>query len=409
MINYSRNALLCICLFLAFDACTAQRSQERVEVGAEVLLKNHLDELKGKRVGLAMNPTARVNGVHMLDTLMSLGVNITALFAAEHGFRGDVTAGEEIKDGVDLQTGLPVFSLYGQTKRPTREMLEKVDVILFDMQDVGARFYTYNVTLGYIIEEATKYGKQVWILDRPNPAGGDYVSGWVLEENFTSFVGAYPIPMAHGMTLGELMKMAIGEQWIQVGDESLVKVIEMKNWTRSMKWNNTGLEWVPPSPNLPTFEHAYVYLGTVLFEGTNVSEGRGTEDPFLTIGAPDTGYENDWTSMVSEIFGIEIDTLHITPRDIPGKSMNPKLEGQIVKAVSINVPDFNQLDPVYLGTTLLSEFQKNTPSFEVNRFLNNLAGVDLVDAISTGRAMPSWDNQIKEFKNRRAPYLIYSN
>src|SRR5699024_177258 len=175
--------LLAVCVF----ACQSFSSSDssKVKVGAEVLLEEHLDELEGKRVGLVMNPTARVEGAPMLDTLL----------AAEHGFRGDAGAGETIENGVDQATGLPVFSLYGETRKPTSEMLSKVDLLLFDMQDVGARFYTYNVTMGNVIEAAAAEDVPVWVLDRPNPAGGNYISGWMMQDEHRSFVGAYPIPM----------------------------------------------------------------------------------------------------------------------------------------------------------------------------------------------------------------------
>ena len=163
-------------------------------------------------------------------------------------------------------------------------MLEEIDVLLFDMQDVGARFYTYNSTMKYVIEAAAEQGIEVWILDRPNPLGGDYVAGWVLEPEYNSFVGTYPIPIAHGLTLGELAQMALGEDWYETDAKVNLRVIPMSGWQREMKWNDTQLEWVPPSPNLPTFEHAYAYIGTCFFEGTTLSEGRGTEHPFLMMG-----------------------------------------------------------------------------------------------------------------------------
>ena len=247
-----------------------------VKTGGELLISSHLQELEGKRVGLVMNPTAVVNGVHMLDTLMTLDVEITALFAPEHGFRGEAGAGEKIEDGVDQQTGLPVYSLYGDSRKPTPEMLEGIDILLFDMQDVGARFYTYHATMGLVIEAAADAGIPVWILDRPNPLGGDYVSGWIRDDEFSSFVGPYPIPVAHGMTLGELAGMMAGEGWLETDSDPILRVIEMDGWNRSMLWPATELPWIAPSPNLPTFEHAYVYLGTCLIEGTSLSEGRGT-------------------------------------------------------------------------------------------------------------------------------------
>src|SRR5699024_1550251 len=191
-------------------------------------------------------------------------------------------------NGVDQASGLPVFSLYGDTKKPTPKMLQQVDLLLFDMQGVGARFYTYISTLGLVLEAAAESNIPIWILDRPNPAGGQMIAGWLMREKHRSFVGAYPIPMVHGLTIGELAKMMIGEHWIDFNKSPNLRIIKMKNWKRSTQWPETGLPWIPPSPNLPTFEHAFAYLGTVLFEGTTISEGRGSADPFLTVGSPST-------------------------------------------------------------------------------------------------------------------------
>ncbi|MEX0823422.1 MAG: DUF1343 domain-containing protein, partial [Balneolaceae bacterium] len=281
-------------LLLAVGACfftvscshgdrTSESAQQNkiVRTGAEILISDHLDELDGKRMGLVMNPTARIGTTHVLDTLLALDANITALFAPEHGFRGEAGAGEKIEDGTDQASGLPVFSLYGDTRKPTPEMMNAVDILIFDMQDVGARFYTYISTLGLVLEAASESGTPVWILDRPNPLGGNYVSGWVLEEEFKSFVGAYPIPIAHGLTMGELGLMIAGEGWMDFENKPELRVIKMNGWSRNMIWPDTGLPWVSPSPNLARFDQAFIYPGMVYFEGTTLSEGRGTEDPFL--------------------------------------------------------------------------------------------------------------------------------
>ncbi|MDX1591155.1 MAG: DUF1343 domain-containing protein, partial [Balneolaceae bacterium] len=242
-----------------------------VKTGAQMLIEDHLSDLQGKRVGLVMNPSSRIGDTHMLDTLLTLDVNVTALFAPEHGFRGEAGAGDRIEDGIDMATGLPVYSLYGANRKPTSDMLTDVDLILFDIQDVGARFYTYISTLGLVMEAAAENDEEIWVLDRPNPLGGNYVSGWVLEEEFESFVGAYPIPVTHGLTMGEMARMIAGEEWVNFESEPQLRVISMEGWSRSMKWPDTGLEWIPPSPNLPTYEHAFIYPGTVYFEGTNLS------------------------------------------------------------------------------------------------------------------------------------------
>lgn len=381
----------------------AQENNKKVRVGAEMLIQNHLEELRGKRIGLVMNPTARVKNVHMLDTLLSLDVNITVLFAPEHGFRGDAGAGEIIEDGVDKETGLTVYSLYGSNKSPTKEMMSQVDILLFDMQDVGARFYTYNSTMKYIIEASTKYDKEVWILDRPNPAGGNYVAGWVLEDEFSSFVGTYPIPIAHGLTLGELALMAIGEDWFSTDKNPKVRIIGMEGWKREMKWAETGLEWIAPSPNLPTAEHAYVYLGTCLFEGTSLSEGRGTESPFLTIGSPSTHIDISDLKEISKMYNVGIDTLTFTPRSIQGKSLNPKHQDKKNYGVRIsNTKELN--DPVRFGLDLLHLAMKNSKEAEYKSYIFKLAGSKKVLEDST---LTSWGYEFETFLKKRNQYLMY--
>lgn len=380
-----------------------------VKTGGGQLISNHLQELKGKRVGLVMNPTAVVDDVHMLDTLMALNVEIEALFAPEHGFRGEAGAGEKIEDGVDQQTGLPVYSLYGNSRKPTPEMIEGIDLLLFDMQDVGARFYTYHATMGLVIEAAADAGIPIWILDRPNPLGGDYVSGWIREDKFSSFVGPYPIPVAHGMTLGELAQMMVGEGWLETEADPIVRVIEMEGWDRSMLWPATDLPWIAPSPNLPTFEHAFVYLGTCLIEGTSLSEGRGTESPFLTLGSPQTEIsEEDINQMNSRIPGATITPVEFTPREITGVALNPKHEGVPSSGIRIQVDDYKTYQPFENGLIILSELMKHTPSAQTSDFLYKLAGTEEIDKILSGELHPdNADFNLGAFKSGREQYLIY--
>lgn len=391
------------------DEMTAEETEPaKVRTGAEMLIENYLDELEGHRVGLVMNPTARIGNTHMLDTLMALDVNITALFAPEHGFRGEAGAGEKIEDGVDQQTGLPVFSLYGDTRKPTSEMLEEVDLLIFDMQDVGARFYTYNATMGLVIEAAADAGVPVWILDRPNPAGGEIVSGWMMEEEYQSFVGAYPIPVAHGLTLGELAQMAVGEGWLDTEAQPDVRVIEMEGWTRDMKWPETGLEWVAPSPNLPTFDHAYLYLGTVYFEGTSLSEGRGTDDPFLTMGAPNTDLSNEDLEKLENISeSFQINQTEFTPVSIPGVAISPKHQDAVCRGVKINVEDYD-FDPVKAGLEIFATLVQATPDYETRDFIYKLAGSTEIDRLMSGElSVDELDFQLDDFREKREPYLLY--
>ena len=383
------------------------RQNQPVMTGAEVLIEYHLDELEELRVGLVMNPTARIGETHMLDTLLAREVNVTALFAPEHGFRGEAGAGERIEDGVDQATGLPVFSLYGETRKPTEEMLYEVDILLFDMQDVGARFYTYNATLGLVLEAAAEHDVPVWVLDRPNPIGGEYISGWILEPEFESFVGMYPIPVAHGMTLGELGGMVIGENWIDFEYPPDYRVIEMKGWQREMLWPETGLEWFPPSPNLPTFEHAYVYLGTCFIEGTTLSEGRGTDNPFLLLGSPGTEFDEfDLEQLQADLLGIEIEKVQFTPESIPGKALNPKHEGEECTGIRIRVTDYDYLDPVDAGLRIMAFLMRHSPDAETNDFLYRLAGTKEIDQFINGSNI-YWDFNTEPFKGQRQAYLLY--
>lgn len=391
-------------------ACSSPPNSAKVITGAEVLVNDHLPEIEDRRIGLVMNPTARINNTHMLDTLLTKGVNITALFAPEHGFRGEAGAGEVIEDGEDQATGLPVFSLYGENRKPTAEMLDEVDLLLFDMQDVGARFYTYYATLGLILEAAADHGVAVWVLDRPNPAGGEYISGWMIQEEYQSFVGPYPMPMAHGMTMGELAKMMIGEEWLDTERKPELKVIKMDGWERSMKWPDTELSWFPPSPNLPTFEHAFLYLGTVLFEGTDISEGRGTDDPFLTIGSPDTDIDAKSLDEFREKYPtIRIERTEFVPESMPGKAPEPKLEGERSSGLSLSVINYEKLDPVAFGIDLLRLVNSHTPEMELKSYLNNLSGINLTEQLDELPEYPSddWDQQVSQFKEQRRPYLLY--
>jgi len=272
------------------------------------------------------------------------------------------------------------------------------------MQDVAAHFYTFNTTLGLLIKAAANAGIRVWILDRPIPAGGNYVAGWTLQKKYRSFVGAYPIPMAYGMTMGELAKMIVGEHWLKTKKKPKIRVIKMKGWKRSMKWPDTGLKWQPPSPNLPHFQNAYVYLGTVLFEATNISEGRGTPEPFLTIGAPKTNLsEKDLKNLRQQFPAISIDTTTFTPHSIPGKSLHPEYEGKVCHGVKLHVNNINKFDPLTFGVALLRVMLRATPGAHTTNYIYKLTGSAAIDSLQ-----PSWQQDVKKFRSERKKYLIYN-
>ena len=382
-----------------------------VTTGAEVLIRDHLKNLDGKRVGLVMNPTARVNGVHMLDTLAALEVNITVLFAAEHGFRGDAGAGEYIENGIDRETGLPVYSLYGKTRKPTAAMLETVDLLLFDMQDVGARFYTYISTLGLLLESVVGTGIEVWVLDRPNPHGGERVSGWTLEPEFISFVGMFPIPVLHGLTMGEIAAMMIGEGWLSqvqgVEQNPLLRVIPMEGWERRMLWPDTGLPWVAPSPNLQTFEQAFLYPGTAFFEGVSLSEGRGTTQPFLLLGDPSLQLTRQRLAKLQQIPGLSVEQTTFRPVTIPGVAFKPKHEGREVQGIRIEIKDYT-IDPVRVGLAVLAQLWDATENPVQMEYLYLLSGSREIDGTLAGDQDPMTLDFGKEmFEEARKPYLLY--
>lgn len=406
-------------LFLFATSCAGQDANTQdatapvaksVKIGAEKLLEEFPGALEGKRLGLVMNPTARIGDVHMLDTLLSLGYNIAALYAPEHGFRGNFGAGEKIVDGIDEASGLTVYSLYGATRKPTPEMLANVDALIFDMQDVGARFYTYISTLGLVLEAASEAGVEVWVLDRPNPAGGNYVSGWMLDPEHTSFVGAYPIPIAHGMTMGELAKMMVGEKWINLADTSFKpNVIAMDGWSRDMKWPATGLDWTPPSPNLPTWETAYVYLGTCIFEGSTLSEGRGTPSPFLTVGGPGLMVPEAELNRISDSWGVGLSFTEFTPVSIPDKAPNPKHKDRPIEGIQISDDVSNLSDPVAFGMDLFRTALRSTSLDSLNNFRYRLAGTNRIDSLLRTNDNPAdtWAQEVADFREKRRPYLLY--
>ncbi|MBI4811802.1 MAG: DUF1343 domain-containing protein, partial [Ignavibacteriales bacterium] len=312
---------LCTLSFVLFFPASAQR----VRIGAEILLEMHLDSLVNKRVGIICNHTSLLpNGTHLVDTLQSRGVNITSLFAPEHGIRGNIPAGEEVKNQKDIKTGLTVYSLYGGTKKPTLEMLIDADVLIFDMQDVGARFYTYASTMAYCMMSAAENGKKFIVLDRPNPINGIDIEGPVLDLRLISFVGLFPIPVRHSLTIGELASMIVGEGYINPSNVDLT-VIPMEGWKRTMWYDETGLPWIAPSPNMKTLATATVYPGTCLFEATNISEGRGSQKPFEFIGAP----KIDSTLLVSKLNklklpGVIFSEIKFTPKADSIVAASPK-------------------------------------------------------------------------------------
>ena len=380
--------------------------------GIEVLLSDSLHLVQGQRVGLLTNHT----GIYWtsdsivgstIDVLHEASnVDLVALYAPEHGIRGQEQAGAVIDSGRDERTGIPIHSLYGEVRKPTPAMLEGVDVLLFDMQDIGARYYTYVSTMALAMEAAGEQDIPFIVLDRPNPVRGDIVQGNLLKPGYETFVGMYPVPMRHGMTAGELAQLYVGDFGVEVD----LHVVPLDGWTRDMTFDQTQLPWVPPSPNMPSVESALAYPGTCLFEGTPISVGRGTDRAFQWVGAP-------WLDGVQlaeslngyGINGVRFEAATFTPRNAGDR----KFEGQVVSGVLL-VPESTDYDASKAAVAMLLE----TYSMSGDNWLwaeahfDRLAGTDLLRlGIEAGadfaELTSAWDSETQAFEQLRAPFLIY--
>ncbi|NUM71004.1 MAG: DUF1343 domain-containing protein [Ignavibacteriaceae bacterium] len=386
--------------------------------GADVLVAENASVLKGKRAGIITNHTAILkNGTHLVDSLVKMsGVTISAIFGPEHGFRGNASAGEKVETTTDPATGLKVYSLYGTISKPTPEMLSDIDLLVFDMQDIGARFYTYISTLYKCIESAAENGKEFLVLDRPNPLGGNRVMGPVLEDEFRSFVGITNIPVAHGLTTGELALLFADE--ISARGAKVIKpgIIKCGNYRRDTDFKSLGLPWVSPSPNIKNYETILTYPGMCFLEGTNLSEGRGTDLPFLISGAPYINYETLLKEMKRQnIAGAEISQITFTPYEIKGVALNPKYKEQKCFGVEIRITDPSKYDPFYTGIALIYSVMKtHKKEFSFNeKWFDKLAGTKrLREMLQSGKKpseiISAFDEDLKKFKEKRKKYLIYN-
>jgi uncharacterized protein YbbC (DUF1343 family) len=388
-----------------------------VQTGAEILLTENVSFLEGRNIGIVTNHTAILNdGTHLVDALVKLNnVKIVALFGPEHGIRGDAPAGELIQGGIDSKTKIPVYSLYGLTKKPTKEMLQNLDLLIFDIQDVGARFYTYISTLFYTIEAASENHIPLIVLDRPNPIGGVWVDGPIRKNDLNSFVGIAPIPVIHGMTVGELSQYFLGEELIKSSPGFSLKIIKMKNWNRNMFYDTTGLTWINPSPNIPNLETALVYPGTCLIEGTNISEGRGTLNPFLTIGSPfikSSEVINEFAKFGHP--GLLLSEISFVPMDIDGMAKNPKFKNIKCNGIYISVQKSEVIKPFEFGLHLIHILHKLYPnnfafkekSFDLlagDRFIRS----QLLKGISPSEIISGYQSELNTFKLIRQKYLLY--
>lgn len=386
--------------FAQFLACSAEQPKKNLQVdkGKEIVTgaartEQYLPLLKDKRVALLVNQTSMVGDAHLVDVLFAQKVNIKKIFAPEHGFRGSADAGEHVRDSVDSKTGIPIISLYGDKKKPSNEDLKNIDVVIFDVQDVGVRFYTFISTLQYLMEACAENKKELIVLDRPNPNGW-YIDGPVLKKEQQSFVGLAQIPVVHGLTIGEYALMTNGEKWLKNGATCQLTVITCENYTHTSRYSLP----VKPSPNLPNDVAIYLYPSLCFFEGTDVSVARGTDYPFQAFGSPK----------------ISIRNFSFTPRSVAG-AKNPPHENRVcfgfdLRRMTTNAPgiSLSYLLTAYKNHTDTSSF------FLKNNFFEKLAGnTDLRKQVIEGKSeqeiRATWQADILDYKKRRKQYLLYKD
>ena len=373
---------------------TTELETKALILGAE-RTEIYLSLLEGKSVGIVANQTSTIGKTHLVDSLVALGINVKTVFAPEHGFRGNASAGEKISDSKDPKTGLPIVSLYGGNYKPKPEVLNGLAVVIFDIQDVGTRFYTYISSMSYMMEACAENGISMIVLDRPNP-NGHYVDGPVLKKDFSSFVGLHEVPIVHGLTVGEYANMVNGEGWLKGAIQCNLVVVEMKNYDR----NNPYELPVAPSPNLPNQGAIYLYPSLCFFEGTEVSEGRGTDKPFQQFGYPKMPNGNTT----------------FTPKSIEGVAKYPKLENKRCKGIDLSdMSNDSLIKTAQINLNWLIDTYKNYPKkdeFFKEKFFDKLAGSSelreqIIAEKSADEIRETWQEGLEEFKLIREKYLLY--
>jgi uncharacterized protein YbbC (DUF1343 family) len=388
---------------------TSNFNQKKQIIIGAAQTEKYFDLIKNKRVGMIVNHTSVIyndnDSIHLVDFLLQNNsenqINIQTIFAPEHGFRGTASAGETIKNGKDTKTGIDIISLYGKNKKPTKEQLENIDVLIFDIQDVGARFYTYISTMHYCMEAAAENNKQIIILDRPNP-NSFYIDGCIRKEKYKSFVGMHPIPIVHGLTVGELAKMIEGEKWLEndkkekilLGDN--LKVISNKNYSHK---DNYTLN-IAPSPNLPTQNSILLYPSLCLFEGTTMSVGRGTDFPFEVVGHPNFPKENS--------------TISFTPTPNEGAKY-PPFENKLCYGIDYQTQKLENhfsLKPIIEFYQIMKDKGKKDDFF--NSYFNTLAGNEKLQAqikegLTEQEIKATWQKDLEDYKKTRKKYLLYED
>ena len=379
-------------VILAFITLHCQAKQSRVIVGAEQT-NDYLPILKNKRIAVFSNHTGMVGNKHLLDVLLENKINVVAIFSPEHGFRGNADAGEHVSSSVDQKTGVPILSLYdGQLGKPSEDSMRKFDLLIVDIQDVGLRFYTYYASMVRLMDACAEYNRKMLILDRPNP-NGHYVDGPILDMKYKSGVGWLPIPVVHGMTLGELALMVNGERWLPASRICDVTVIKCKNYTHQTMYQLP----IPPSPNLPNMKAVYLYPSICYFEATPVSLGRGTQLPFQVYGHPNmTGYNYSFT-----------------PQSTSGAKNPPQL-GRLCHGVDLSELSEEEIRKKGVDLSyLIDAYQNlNMDDYFFRPFFERLIGTDYVrKMIEQGKDADEikamWKEDVEKFKVQRRPYLLY--
>lgn len=401
--------------FMATGLKTAVWAGDKTPEPADLSIDSYIELLEGKKVGVVTNHTAMIDSTHLVDTLLALDIKVKKIFAPEHGFRGDADAGEVVKDGKDTKTGLPIISLYGSNKKPTADQLNGLNIVVFDIQDVGARFYTYISTMHYVMEACAENKIPFMVLDRPNP-NGHYVDGPVLDMKFQSFVGMHPIPIVHGLTVGELAKMINGEGWLKDGIQCELTVIPCKNYAHytsddvnsyTAKQVTKTVPNTNPSPNLRSDIAIWMYPSLCLFEPTVISVGRGTMEPFTVIGTPYATGLRKKNALYAFV-----------PKSIEGMSKHPKHEGDTCYGIDFKyywyVPYYQSK---FTLEFLIKEYNfhnlaEDGPFFTNESFFNKLVGNDqLIAQIKSGKTeqeiRATWEEDLKAYKLMRKKYLLY--
>lgn len=375
-----------------------------VTLGIDELQRQNFAPVTGARVGIVTNHTGRNRAGHSIVDLLQRAeaVDVRALFGPEHGLLGRAGAGEKVADTVDELSGLQIFSLYGETRRPTPEMLHGLDALVFDMQDVGARFYTFTSTMAYCLEACAEHGLRFVVLDRPNLINGLAIEGPMIEDAHRSFVGYLQVPIRHGLTMGELALLHRATKSLDVQ----LDVVRMKGWERRHWWDDCGLDWVPPSPAMISLNTAILYPGTCMIEGTNVSEGRGTDTPFECIGAPWI----DGDALANDLNHRELAGVMCSPTEFCPEAS--KWKDQICPGIIITVLDRDAFDPVAFGLHLVDAIHRQNPiEFSFNRIVRHVGKTRVVEQLTAftpvQEILEEWQLAAEKFREEREAYLLY--